>query len=113
MAWYFDKVIPSEYGTQLPFYFPFTPSYWCGAKLVKKEQELEPLLNPGEQESSKIEQVSEELRAQENDNRCIVIRNLRKVYKTTAEDRVAVDCLNLNVYEGQVTVLLGHNGESL
>jgi ATP-binding cassette, subfamily A (ABC1), member 3 len=26
LAWYFDKVIPSEFGTQLPFYFPFLPS---------------------------------------------------------------------------------------
>ncbi len=28
LAWYFDKVIPSEYGTPLPFYFPLMPSYW-------------------------------------------------------------------------------------
>ena len=61
-------------------------------------------------ELSKIEPVSEELKAQEEDGKCLMIRNLRKVFTTTAEDRVAVECLNLNVYEGQVTVLLGHNG---
>jgi ATP-binding cassette subfamily A (ABC1) protein 3 len=111
LAWYFDKVIPSEYGTQLPLYFPILPSYWCGVEIVKKDQVLEqPLLTHSNEDSSKVEVVSEELTAQEEDGKCLIIRNLRKVFKTTAEDRVAVDCLNLNVYEGQVTVLLGHNG---
>lgn len=26
LAWYLDKVVPSEFGTPLPFYFPFLPS---------------------------------------------------------------------------------------
>lgn len=26
LAWYFDKIIPSEFGTQLPLYFPLLPS---------------------------------------------------------------------------------------
>jgi ABC-type multidrug transport system ATPase subunit len=33
-----------------------------------------------------------------------------QVFKTTAEDRVAVAGLDLTLYEGQITVLLGHNG---
>ncbi|GMI20925.1 hypothetical protein TeGR_g12 [Tetraparma gracilis] len=33
-----------------------------------------------------------------------------QVFKTTGEDRVAVDSLNLDLFEGQITVLLGHNG---
>jgi energy-coupling factor transporter ATP-binding protein EcfA2 len=32
------------------------------------------------------------------------------VFKTTGADRVAVEGLNLTLYEGQITVLLGHNG---
>ena len=48
-------------------------------------------------ELSKIEPVSEELKAQEEDGKCLMIRNLRKVFTTTAEDRVAVECLNLKV----------------
>jgi ATP-binding cassette subfamily A (ABC1) protein 3 len=57
-----------------------------------------------------LEPVSSELSQQMSDDRCILIRNLRKVYATTSEDRVAVDCLNMEIFEGQVTVLLGHNG---
>ena len=111
MAWYLDKVLPSEYGTQMPFYFVFQPSFWFGVEIIHTDQSLEdPLLAMTESDQTKIESVTEELKSQEDDERCLTIRNLRKVFKTTAEDKVAVECLNLTVYEGQVTVLLGHNG---
>lgn len=38
----------------------------------------------------------------------VSIKNLRKVYKKT--NKIAVDGLNLNFYEGQITAFLGHNG---
>lgn len=28
LAWYVDKIWPSEFGTQLPWYFVFQPSWW-------------------------------------------------------------------------------------
>ena len=27
---YLEKILPSDYGTQLPFYYPILPSYWLG-----------------------------------------------------------------------------------
>lgn len=60
--------------------------------------------------TAKIEPVSPELASQIAENKCIQIKQLRKVYETTAEDRVAVKGLNLDIYQNQVTVLLGHNG---
>jgi ATP-binding cassette subfamily A (ABC1) protein 3 len=50
------------------------------------------------------------LSSQLHQNRALSIRGLRKVFKTTAQDRVAVDSLDLDLFEGQITVLLGHNG---
>lgn len=38
----------------------------------------------------------------------VSIRNLRKIYKKGS--KVAVDGLNINFYEGQITSFLGHNG---
>jgi ABC-2 family transporter protein len=29
LAWYLNRVIRPDYGQALPFYFPFTLSYWC------------------------------------------------------------------------------------
>lgn len=33
-----------------------------------------------------------------------------KVFNPGPKEKIAVDSLDLNMYEGQITVLLGHNG---
>ena len=42
----------------------------------------------------------------------IKIRNLRKVFKSFGglNKKVAVDSVNLDIYTGEITALLGHNG---
>jgi len=47
------------------------------------------------------------LKQQEDNEKCVIISNLRKQYET---GKVAVENLNLKIYEGQIFVLLGHNG---
>ncbi|XP_055882496.1 phospholipid-transporting ATPase ABCA3-like isoform X1 [Biomphalaria glabrata] len=94
ICWYLDNVRPGELGIPKPFYFCFTKSYWFAEKvptesfdrnmnLNPKYFEREPLLNPG-----------------------IQIFDLRKTFGVN----VAVKGTSLNMYEGQITVLLGHNG---
>ena len=85
---------------------------WCGTSSTGKADALSvPLVGADENASAaKIEPVSPELASQVADNKCIQIKQLRKVFETTAEDRVAVKGLNLDIYQNQVTVLLGHNG---
>lgn len=60
---------------------------------------MEKLDNPNE--SNKFEKEPANLSAG------VKIKSLRKVYRN---NRVAVRNLSLNMYEGQITVLLGHNG---
>jgi hypothetical protein len=209
LAWYLDNVLPSEFGAPLPYYFPFLPSYWCGAPAstrananssttagastvgswylgclvalglavprrrysdVEFDSETEdqsqglvkgagagPALtvaligaddgvsgggggannaarvlsseSAGEGRGGQVvgggvnsssgggggafmEAVSADLRRQEGQLTCLSIQGLRKVFQSAAggDDRVAVDRLNLNLYQGHVTVLLGHNG---
>lgn len=146
LAWYADKIFPSEFGTQLPWYFPILPSYWCGVKLkdfqskseaetallsmddeypeedcgeghvaasaaaVEVETGRESLYNKMQNSNIKYEALSTNLKQLGREGKAVKLRGLRKVFQTTAEDRVAVDSLNLDMYEGQVTVLLGHNG---
>ncbi len=50
LAWYLDKVFPSEFGTPLPWYFPVLPSYWCGCKINSKS--LTELLSNAVEDSS-------------------------------------------------------------
>ena len=94
------------------FKIPF--SDWCGNRVASKGSNAEnPLLedDAGVSGDQKIEQVTPELLALGNDNRSIAVRGLRKVFKTTDDnDRIAVASLNMDIYEGQCTVLLGHNG---
>ena len=63
-----------------------------------------------------LEPISAEWRQQmtgDSNMKCISIRNLRKEFGTSysaSEHRLAVEDLNLDAFQGQVTVLLGHNG---
>jgi ABC-type glutathione transport system ATPase component len=63
-----------------------------------------------------IEPFSAELAQQlstDSSNKCISIRGLRKEFGSLAggsEKRIAVANLNMDMFQGQVTVLLGHNG---
>lgn len=34
LGWYFDKVLPKEYGVRHKWYFLFTPGYWKGSSKV-------------------------------------------------------------------------------
>jgi ATP-binding cassette subfamily A (ABC1) protein 3 len=133
LAWYLDQVLPTEFGTQRPVYFLFTRDYWCGpivsdllpsggasspfsidnheltkALLVANEQEGGLGESKEGESNDKFEAVSDFLTRQLADGRAVSIRGLRKVYKTTAEDKVAVKSLDLDMFEGQITVLLGH-----
>jgi hypothetical protein len=81
--------------------------------MLKSRNAENPLLHDdaGASGEQKIEQVTPELLALGNDNRAVAVRGLRKVFKTTDDnDRIAVSSLNMDIYEGQCTVLLGHNG---
>uniref|UniRef100_A0A672SH63 P-type phospholipid transporter n=1 Tax=Sinocyclocheilus grahami TaxID=75366 RepID=A0A672SH63_SINGR len=93
LAWYLDNVFPGQYGIGRPFYFPLQPSYWLkecnGSRSSKQwntffEPEPEGLLMG------------------------VSVQDLVKVYSKSS--RPAVDCFNMNFYEGQITSFLGHNG---
>ena len=57
-----------------------------------------------------VERVTENLVRQVEDGTCVDILDLCKEFHTTTGKKVAVDHLNLTMYSGQITALLGHNG---
>lgn len=104
MTWYFNRVIAPDYGQAQPFYFPFTKAYW-----FPKSTEHEDLKSSdanATDESTPIEPVADNVKQQAVDGQSIEIMNLRKDFG----EKVAVDGLNLSIYSGQITALLGHNG---
>ncbi len=164
LAAYLEAVLPSEYGTQLPWYFPLTPDWWrqtfgkgrggrhargngSSSSSSSSSSGNGPLLDLGEEAAAvrssspaptaallppsepghaqaqddgevegegegqpTVEPVEPELRRQVEEGRSLSLRGLRKVYETTSGPRVAVAGLSLDLYEGQCSVLLGHNG---
>lgn len=106
LAWYLNRVIPPDYGQALPVWFPFMPSYWCPNR--KQEKAPEEMAEDVETKNSAIpyEPVGD-LKRQAVEGKSIEINNLRKSFG----DKLAVDGLNLSIFSGQITALLGHNGE--
>ncbi|KAJ6635436.1 Phospholipid-transporting ATPase ABCA3 [Pseudolycoriella hygida] len=95
IALYVEKIKPGEFGVAEKFYFPFTLRFWTG-KVKASEIDHDSLY----ESNSDFEAEPKGLTAG------IQVRGLRKVY----DNKVAVNHLTLNMYEDQITVLLGHNG---
>uniref|UniRef100_A0A8B9UKM0 ABC transporter domain-containing protein n=1 Tax=Anas zonorhyncha TaxID=75864 RepID=A0A8B9UKM0_9AVES len=105
VAWYVEAVFPGEYGVPQPWYFFLTPSYWCGRPRTvigkEKEEEEDP------EKALKSQYIEEEPSDLVSG---IKIKHLSKVFRVGNKVKEAVKDLTVNMYEGQITVLLGHNG---
>jgi hypothetical protein len=109
VGWYLNRVITPDFGQALPWYFPCTASYWkCGGSGAPVSTEDAGTFDETDEQANgevvPIEGVSDALRAQTNSN--IIMRRLGKQFG----EKTAVENLNLTMYNGQVTALLGHNG---
>ncbi|XP_062036152.1 phospholipid-transporting ATPase ABCA3 isoform X2 [Lepus europaeus] len=103
VTWYVEAVFPGQFGVPQPWYFFIMPSYWCGSPrtAMGKEEDADPeKALPTEHCEAEPETLVAGIK----------IKHLSKVFRVGNKDRAAVRDLNLNLYEGQVTVLLGHNG---
>ncbi|XP_060066248.1 phospholipid-transporting ATPase ABCA3-like [Ylistrum balloti] len=102
VTWYVDNVHPGEYGVPEPWYFPVSKKYWCGTNTASDNYtHVEP---PSVTNPEKFEKDPSGLRVG------IKISNLRKVFGSGTGKKVAVANTTLNMYDGQITALLGHNG---
>uniref|UniRef100_A0A8C9DAV5 ABC transporter domain-containing protein n=1 Tax=Panthera leo TaxID=9689 RepID=A0A8C9DAV5_PANLE len=101
VAWYIVAVFPGEYGVPKPWNFFLLRSYWFGeAPKGKKERRQFYETN----ESKYFEAEPTNLVAG------IQIKHLCKEFRVQNTTKIAVKDLSLNLYMGQITVLLGHNG---
>ncbi|XP_038048297.1 ATP-binding cassette sub-family A member 5-like [Patiria miniata] len=108
LAFYFDNVIPGTYGQRKPLWFCCMPSYW-GSSSGGGQADVEGLLDlEAVEDLPDVEKVHQEMK----DRAGIRIHNLSKTFKGGRKkpDVLAVKGMSLDVYEGQITCLLGHNG---
>uniref|UniRef100_A0A673CFU4 Cholesterol transporter ABCA5 n=1 Tax=Sphaeramia orbicularis TaxID=375764 RepID=A0A673CFU4_9TELE len=108
LAVYLDQVLPGEFGMRRSLIYFLKPSYW--SKRSRRYVEVSSVYDteangaPGGDES--VEPVSPEFRGKE----AIRISNIRKVYKEKDNVVEALRGLTFDIYEGQITALLGHSG---
>uniref|UniRef100_A0A8C7EKL0 ABC transporter domain-containing protein n=1 Tax=Neovison vison TaxID=452646 RepID=A0A8C7EKL0_NEOVI len=97
VAWYIEAVFPGEYGVPKPWNFFLLVSSDAS---VKKETRQFYETN----ESKYFEAEPTDLVAG------IQIKHLCKEFRVQNTTKIAIKDLSLNLYVGQITVLLGHNG---
>lgn len=97
IALYVEKIYPGDYGVPEKWNFPFTTKFWCN--MVEYDGIYDVHSNGVDSnENFEIEPKNKTVGIQ--------VVGLRKVYG----NKEAVEGLKLNMYEDQITVLLGHNG---
>ncbi|XP_060127944.1 cholesterol transporter ABCA5 isoform X1 [Zootoca vivipara] len=102
---YFDQVIPGEYGLRRSFFFFLKPSFWV--KRTRNYKELyESSINGSLEFGEIVEPMSSEFQGRE----AIRINNVQKSYIKKGETVEALKSLSFDIYEGQITALLGHSG---
>uniref|UniRef100_U3JIP6 ATP binding cassette subfamily A member 5 n=1 Tax=Ficedula albicollis TaxID=59894 RepID=U3JIP6_FICAL len=105
VAVYLDQVIPGEFGLRRTPFFFMKPSFW--SKHRKNYKELyESSINGSLSFSEIVEPVPAEFQGKE----AIRISCVQKTFRKKGETVEALRNLSFDIYEGQITALLGHSG---
>lgn len=101
LFYYFEKVRPGNFGIASKWYFPIEPII---QKIMKS--------NNDDNISVELEDRQEILIESEENckNPGIVLSNVTKTFKQFGKIKTAVKNFSLNIYQKNITVLLGHNG---
>ncbi|KAF4012943.1 hypothetical protein G4228_003028 [Cervus hanglu yarkandensis] len=105
LAVYLDQVIPGEFGLRRSSFYFLKPSYWSKSKRNYKELS-EGNMNGNVSFSEIVEPVSSEFIGKE----AIRISGIQKTHRKKGENVEALRSLSFDIYEGQITALLGHSG---
>ena len=90
VSWYFEKIFPGEYGVPLDWNFLFKRDYWRSEKVNPLPERIE--VTPRRHSLSKP------------------IVHVDHLVKKFGPDKLAVDDVSFDLYENQITSLLGPNG---
>nr|XP_049698966.1 cholesterol transporter ABCA5 [Helicoverpa armigera] len=106
-AYWLDAVIPSEYGIKQKPWFCLLPSFWIGSRRGRVSAVHFHSNGEAASHNKDIEPVPRELQ----DKEAIRIVGLQKSFRHCRKPEIkAIDNIDLSIYEGQITAVLGHNG---
>ena len=98
LIWYLDSVWPFQDGIPKPIYFPCLPSYYCPHRRSDTSKDIE--TNASDKKNESFETEPTDIK------KSIILKNISKVFAGNK----GVHNLSLNIFNGQITALLGHNG---
>ncbi|XP_012893506.1 PREDICTED: ATP-binding cassette sub-family A member 8-like isoform X2 [Dipodomys ordii] len=105
LTMYFEKILPNEYGHRYPPLFFLKSSFWSPEQ-KPEHMTLDNVVDSDSSLNDSFEPVSPEFHGKEG----IRIRNVTKEYKGKPDKIEALKDLALDIYEGQITAILGHSG---
>ncbi|XP_005597296.1 ABC-type organic anion transporter ABCA8 isoform X1 [Equus caballus] len=105
LTMYFDKILPNEYGHRYSPLFFLKSSFWSRQQKVDHVA-LEDEIDSDPSSNDSFEPMPPEFHGKE----AIRIRNVTKEYKRKSDKIEALKDLVLDIYEGQITAILGHSG---
>ncbi|CAF4553933.1 unnamed protein product, partial [Rotaria sp. Silwood2] len=94
LSWYLEKVFPGEYGIPLEWNFLFKRDYWCSESIDRHTYSFS---NSNSSHSN----------ANSNEKSIVHVNHLVKRF---GPDKIAVNDVSFDLYENQITSLLGPNG---
>ncbi len=103
LTYYFENVIPSDHGLSKKWYFPIT--FMLPKSLLDENEQLQ--INPNHNIELENKNYFEDESIYNERNIGIKIKNLSKIFKQLGMVKQAVKNVSLNIYEGQISVLLG------
>lgn len=109
---YFEQVLPKQYGATRHPLFPFE---LCGLKTARtgasnaSVDASEDGSHGPQPQSDSFEPVNlPNVQQLEREGKCVKLKQLRKVFDTPDGKKIAVNALEMTLYQGQIFVLLGH-----
>ncbi|XP_061886648.1 ATP-binding cassette sub-family A member 5 [Entelurus aequoreus] len=108
LAVYLDQVLPGDFRMRRSLFYFLKPSYWSrrSTRYVEVSSVYDTEANGAPSSGESVEPIPPEFRGKE----AIRICNISKVYKDRDNTVEALRGLTFDIYEGQITALLGHSG---
>ncbi|BFG01721.1 ATP-binding cassette sub-family A member 3 [Drosophila madeirensis] len=98
---YVEQILPGSFGVPKPWNFPFTKEFWCGEREYMGVEDMP--ANGGLDEHRDPNAFERE---PEGKHIGVQMRHLKKKFA----NKMVVKGLSMNMFEDEITVLLGHNG---
>ncbi|OCT62584.1 hypothetical protein XELAEV_180436651mg, partial [Xenopus laevis] len=103
---YLEKVLADKHGVKHEPLFFLKKSYWS------KEKSSPPMVGTDDCDESSVGDYVEKVPTDMHGKEAIRIHGVKKTYSDDDKNTEALRGLDLNIYEGQITALLGHSGAS-